>query len=143
MTVEEILGEWDKDSKIDQTELGRESLRVSELHHKYYKMFVGERLARRKLEAELKDLKLRKHEFYLHGPSRETEGEGWRHPGTRPLRSDLGLYTDADEGVQLLTMRIGYQQEKIDLLESIIKLIGARNYAIKNAIDFLRFTNGG
>jgi hypothetical protein len=35
------------------------------------------------------------------------------------------------------------QQEKVDLLESIIKSIHNRGYQLKTALDFLRFTMGG
>ena len=28
--------EWDEDSKIDRSELGEESIKIPQLHHKYY-----------------------------------------------------------------------------------------------------------
>ena len=37
MTLDDIYTEWDKDSKIDQTELAKEALKIPQLHNKYYK----------------------------------------------------------------------------------------------------------
>ena len=41
-----------------------------------------------------------------------------------------------------LSLKIGYQQEKIELLESIIKSLSNRGYNIKAAIDWTKFTMG-
>ena len=54
MNVEQIVKEWDKDSKIDETELGAESAKIPQVHNKYLKIFMGERIALFKLKAESK-----------------------------------------------------------------------------------------
>jgi hypothetical protein len=51
MKIEEILDNWKEDSKIDRTELGDEALKIPKLHHKYYQIYVSERLSVRSLEA--------------------------------------------------------------------------------------------
>jgi hypothetical protein len=33
MTLDDIYTEWDKDSKIDQTELAKEALKILQLHN--------------------------------------------------------------------------------------------------------------
>ena len=40
MTMEEIMEAWSNDSNIDRTELGEESLKIPQLHSKYYKMLI-------------------------------------------------------------------------------------------------------
>ena len=57
MKLEEIFGEWEKDSKVDRTELGDVALNIPKLHHKYFKLFSHERLLLRKLEQDMKKLK--------------------------------------------------------------------------------------
>ena len=47
---------WAEDSKIDRTELGEESIKIPQLHHKYYKMYSLERLNLVKLQEEMKIL---------------------------------------------------------------------------------------
>lgn len=144
MKIEQLFVEWEKDSNIDKTELGDESIKIPKLHHKYYRVFISERLLLRKLEADLKQLKLEKYEFYTQGPSKESKEKGWEIPARGViLKSDLPTYLDADKDIVELTLRIGYQQEKIELLESIIKSLQTRGYQIKAAIDWAKFTMGG
>lgn len=144
MKLEEIFEEWGRDTNIDRTELGEESLRVPKLHHKYLRFFVREKLALRKLEAEMKNLKLEKHEFYTQGPTKETQEKGWKIPAKGLiLKADLPMYMDADPDLVKLSLKIGYQQEKVELLDSIVRTLNNRGYAIKNAIDWARFQAGG
>ena len=144
MNIDEILELWQKDVIIDKTELGNEALNIPKLHHKYYQIFVKERLTLRKFEADFKQLKLDKYEFLTQGPNEETKDKGWRLPAKGMiLKGDIPLYIDADDDIVNLSLKIGLQQEKIELLDSIIKSIMNRNFVIKNAIDWNRFTMGG
>ena len=97
----------------------------------------------RKLEADMKQLKLDKHEFYTQGHTKETQDKGWTLPPKGLiLKADLPMYMDADKEIVSLNLRIGYQLEKIDLLESIIKMVMNRNFQIKSAIDWSKFEQG-
>lgn len=143
MKLEEIFEEWGRDVEIDRTELGEESLRVPKLHHKYLRLFTKEKLALRKLETEMKTLKLDKHEFYTQGPTKETQEKGWVMPAKGLiLKGDIPMYMDADPDIIRLSLKIGYQQEKVEFLESIVRTLNNRGYAIKNAIDWARFQAG-
>lgn len=143
MKIEDIFTEWEVDSRIDRTELGNEALKIPQLHHKYFKIFTHERLVLRKYEAELKQLKLAKHEFFTMGPTEETHAKGWKLPPQgKILRSDVNNYIEADQEIVNLSLKIGIQQEKIELLESIIKSLTNRGFNIKAAIDFERFKVG-
>jgi hypothetical protein len=144
MKFEEIFEEWKKDSEIDQTDLGAESLKIPKLHHKYYMILVAEKATLRKLEYQYKQLKLAKYEFYSQGHTEETKKLGWQLPPRGIiLKADIPLYLESDQDVVDLSLKIGMQQEKVDFLESIIKSFQTRGYLIKNSIDFMRFTMGG
>lgn len=144
MKFEDIFAAWEKDSTIDRTELADESLKIPKLHHKYYSMFVAERATLRKLEADMKKLKLDKHEFFTLGPNEETRDKGWRLPARGMiLKADLPLYMEGDQDIIDLSLKIGMQQEKVEFLESILKTFQTRGYIIKSAIDFTKFTMGG
>ena len=144
MKFEDIFDEWKRDSEIDQTDLGNESLRIPKLHHKYYMMLMAERSVLRKLESQMKQLKLSKYEFYSQGHTEETKKLGWELPPRGIiLKADIPMYLEADKDIIDLSLRIGVQGEKVDFLDSIIKSLQTRNFLIKNAIDFLRWTNGG
>jgi hypothetical protein len=144
MKIENIFEEWDKDTDFDKTELGDEALKVSKLHHKYFRILSQERITRRSLEAELKVLKLEKFEFYTQGPSKESVERGWEMPPIgKVVKSEVNNYMEADRDIITISLKIGIQSEKIDLLESIIKTILSRGYNIKAAIDWEKFKMGG
>ena len=144
MKTEEIFELWEKDSHIDKTELDDESLKIPKLHHKYYQILIGERVRLRNLENEMKSLKLEKYEFFTQGHNEETKSKGWRLPPKGMiLKADIPMYMEADKEIIDLSLKIGIQQEKLELLESIIKTLNNRGYNIRAAIDFIKFTNGG
>ena len=143
MLIDDILELWKEDSKIDRTELGDEALIIPKFHHKYYEILIKEKLLLKKQESELKQLKLEKYEFYTQGPNEETREKGWVLPAKGLiLKADIPMYMDADKDIINLCLKIGYQQEKIELLESIIKSLNNRGYNIRAAIDWQKFTMG-
>ena len=143
MTIDEILENWNVDSKIDKTELGDAALDIPKLHHKYYQIYVKEKMLLRKQESELKQLKLDKYEFLTQGPNEETKDKGWKLPPKGMiLKGDIPMYLEGDQDIINLSLKIGYQQEKLELLDSIIKSVMNRGFLIKSAIDWQKFTMG-
>ena len=143
MKIEDILEQWKIDSEIDRTELGDEALRIPKLHHKYYQIYIQEKLTLRSQDADMKKLKLDKHEFFTQGHTEETRSKMWELPARGLiLKADIPMYMDADKDIIKLSLKIGIQQEKIELLESIIKSLTNRGFQIKSAIDWQKFTMG-
>jgi len=52
------------------------------------------------------------------------------------------MYLDGDSDIISMNLRVAYQQEKIDVLESIIKTISNLGWHVKSAIDFKRMQAG-
>jgi hypothetical protein len=143
MKIEDILEQWKIDSQIDRTELGDAALVIPKLHHKYYEIYIQEKLSLRSYETDMKKLKLEKYEFYTQGHTDQTRSLGWELPARGMiLKTDIPMYMDADKDIIKLSLKIGIQQEKVELLESIIKSLTNRGYQIKSAIDWVKFTNG-
>jgi hypothetical protein len=143
MKIEDILDEWGRDVEIDRTELGEESLKIPKLHHKYLKIMIHEKMRLRKLEYDMKALKLEKYEFFSQGPTKEQKEAGWVLPAKGiVLKQEVPMYLEADKEIVDMSIKIGVQQEKVELLESIMKTIMNRNFILKNAIDFVKFTAG-
>jgi hypothetical protein len=143
MTLDEIFDLWNDDATIDHTELGNAALELAKLHQKYYRILSQERLLYKKLEMELKQLKLEKQEFYGDGPTQEQIEKGWKLPAKgRILKADVGSYVDSDSDVINSTLKLAYQSEKVNLLTDIIKTISNRGFHIKSAIDWERFKVG-
>jgi len=143
MKLEEIQNLWDNDSKIDRTELGEESLRIPQLHSKYFKIYSDERMILRALERSLSILKHKKYEYFNGTISQEAlNSEGWEPNQLKILKSDIPLYIDSDSDIQKLQARIDMQNEKVELVESIIKNLPARGYQINAAISWEKFKVG-
>ncbi len=143
MKFEDIFDEWKTDSEIDKTDLGNESLKIPRLHHKYYMMLVSEKASLKKLDAQMKQLRLSKYEFYSQGHTEETKKLGWELPPRGIiLKADIPMYIESDNDIIDLSLKIGMQGEKVEFLESIIKSLHNRNFLIKNAIDFIKYLSG-
>ena len=144
MKLDDIMSMWEVDAKMDQTELGEESLKIPLLHHKYYKMLVDEGLLYKKLDLDYKSLYKLKYEYYMGILDQETiEQRGWEPNCLKILKADLPVYIDADPELQMIQARIDVQKQKISFIESVIKTISNRGFLIKNAIDWERFKVGG
>tara|TARA_Y100001973_G_C5206924_1_gene342147 strand:+ start:983 stop:1417 length:435 start_codon:yes stop_codon:yes gene_type:complete len=143
MNLEEILDTWASDCNIDRTELGEESLKIPQLHSKYFKIFSTERLAMRKIEESMKELRKLKYQYYDGTLDKyELDEHGWEPNPLKILRGDLKDYVDADKDVIDYNLKLAYAKEKVDLLENIIRSLNTRGYNIKSAIDWEKFKVG-
>lgn len=143
MKLENIFENWNEDSKINRSDLVNESLKISELHNKYHRIFTQERLLLRQLESDSKVLRLDKYEFYTQGPTKDTIERGWKLPPIgKILKTDSSQYIEADKDIIALNLKIGIQQEKIELLDSILKSLASRSFNIRNSIEAMKFENG-
>lgn len=143
MKLEEISQEWIKDSKIDTTELDIESIKIPQLHSKYLKIYFEERRKLKALEFQSKELFLNKYEYYNGRLSdEELEKLNWEPFVKRLMKNEVDLYIESDKEIIQNNMRIVNQKEKLDMLEEILKNLNQRNFQIKNAIDWKKFTQG-
>jgi hypothetical protein len=143
MKLEEISQEWVNDSKIDTTELDIESIKIPQLHSKYLKIYFEERRKLKALEFQSKELFLNKYEYY-HGrlSDEELQQLNWEPFMKRLMKNEVDLYLESDKDIIQTNMRIVNQKEKLDMLEEILKNLNQRNFQIKNAIDWKKFTQG-
>ena len=144
MKIDDVVGMWQKDCKIDETELSLESLNVPALHAKYLKIYSTQRLKLRSLNLKKKELKVKLGDYYkgdLNNPEdlKEIGREPWPK---KVLKQDLYDYVEGDVDMIALNTKIVYQEEFVDVLTEIVKNINGRGYVIKNSIDFLKFTMG-
>jgi hypothetical protein len=52
------------------------------------------------------------------------------------------MYLESDKQIIEKNMKIVMQKEKLAFLEEVIKNLNQRNFQIKNAIDWRKFTQG-
>ena len=143
MTLDQLMEEWRKDSPVDSTELGIASLKIPELHSKYLKVYFEERRKLKGLEFQSKELFLNKYEYYNGRLSEEElNALGWEPFLKRLKKNEIDMYIESDKNIIEKNMRIVMQKEKLDFLEEVIKNLNQRNFQIKNAIEWRKFTQG-
>ena len=143
MKMDELRDHAARDMTFDGTELDRESLRVPQLHNKYLNFLMDERLTSKALQHEYDKLRRTKWEYYTGKMSHEQLRElGWQPFALRILKQDVELYMNSDTDLLAIRAKIEVQNEKVEYLESLIKSIMNRHWAIRSAIDWRKFTNG-
>jgi hypothetical protein len=143
MTLDQLMDEWRKDSPVDSTELAVESLRIPELHSKYLKIYFEERRKLKALEFQTKELFLKKYEYYNGKLSiEELDDLKWEPFQKRLMKNEVDMYLNSDKDIIANNIRIVNQQEKLDFLQEVIKNLNQRNFQIKNAIEWRKFTQG-
>lgn len=144
MNIEQILDEWAKDTDIDRDRLSDESLNISKLHSKYYRIYVKCKMRLIKLQNDKKEMLKTLHEYYEGILDKEELEEMGRKPmNLRILKGDIPKYIDADKEYIELNLKTSLEQEKVSLVESIIKSLHQRGFDIRNAIEFEKFRAGG
>jgi hypothetical protein len=142
MLLKEIQRLWDEDSPIAPTDLINQSLRIPYLHAKYYRVFMDEKMQLLLQADEVRALKFRKTVFFTDGPNGD-EPDGWELPPKgRIMKAEVDRYVDNDPEVVALVQKLQLQTEKTKFVESIISSLTQRGFAIKNALDVMRFQAG-
>jgi hypothetical protein len=143
MKIEDIVSEWDKDCKMDETELGVESTNIPIVHNKYLKIYMGENAQLKRMFAQRNKLKRTLTEYYLGELDQdELEELGRDQFYKKILKNEVETYIESDDTFIDLNLKLALQQEKVNYIEAIIKSINNRGFQIKNAIDWLKFDNG-
>lgn len=145
MNLETIVEEWTKDSKLDDTELDFESLRIPNLHAKYLRHYGETKVRLRSLKIKSKQLQQMLYDYYkgdLNNP--ESLNEIGREPWVKTvLKQDIQMYIDADNDMVKMQSKIALTEETVDVLEQILRSINNRGFLVKNAIEWRRLTNFG
>ena len=143
MKLEEIQEFWNADREIDITELANESVRIPQIHDKYLKIYIDERIRLKGLQFELIKLVRLKTDYYAGKLTQEElEKLGWEQFLQRLLKNEISTYIEADEDVIKTKKNIVLIEEKCYYLDSIIKMISNRGFQIKSAIDWIKYKSG-
>lgn len=141
MNLEKIQEMWEKDSIIDPDNLHDESLKIPQLHSKYYTLHNTITLLREKARESYNKVRLERHNYYTGKASAEVYAED-PFPYKIREKDTLQKYLEADEKLSAIDLKIKYYDVMLKFLEDIIKTIANRTYQIKNAIEWHRFQAG-
>jgi hypothetical protein len=132
---------WQKDSVIDPDNLHDESLKIPQLHSKYYNLYNTIILLREKARDTYNRVRLERYNYYTGKAPAEVYAE---EPFPYKVREKDAIqrHMEADERLSKVDLKIKYYDLMLKFLEEIIKTISNRTYQIKNAIEFMKFTAG-
>ena len=141
MDLEQIQEMWRKDSVIDPDNLHDESLKIPQLHCKYYTIYNTITLLREKAKETYSRVRLERYNYYTGKASAEVYAE---EPFPYKVREKDAIqrYMEADEKVTKIDMKIRYYDVMLKFLEEIIRTISNRTFQIKNSIEWHRFQAG-
>ena len=140
MDLNELQNDVERDLKIDDTELDLESIRTPQLHNKYLKHYTKYSLQLKKAQDDYKELYRIKWEYYT-GKAEPSVYQAEPFD-LKILKSDVGIYLDADKDLQEVGQKEAYLSAVVTYLEKVLREINNRNWNIRNAIEWKKFLHG-
>lgn len=140
MTLEELQELAEKDLKINDTELDLESLKTPQLHNKYMKHLTKFKLMLSKAEAEFAKTKRDLWEYYTGKADASVYAS--KPFDLKILRNDVDQYIQSDEEYIKSKQKMDYLNAVVDYLDRTIRQIQSRDWNIRNAIEWRKFTSG-
>ena len=143
MSIDHLREMVSVDIKIDETDLTTESLKTPQLHNKYLVLYENSKLELQKLQFQEKTLKRDKWLYYT-GKMGDDDlnRKNWEPFDHNILKTDIPMFLDADPDIQQIKAKISLQVSIATYLESVIKIIVGRQWNIKSAIEWIKFTQG-
>ena len=141
MNLEQIQEMWEKDSRIDPDNLHDESLKIPQLHSKYYTLYNTITLLRERAKEQYSKVRLERYNYYTGKASAEVYVE---EPFPYKVREKDAIqrHLEADDKMNKVDMKIKYYDIMHKFLEEIIRNISGRTYQIKKAIEWNKFQAG-
>ena len=141
MNLDKIQEMWERDAVIDPDNLHDESLKIPQLHSKYYTVYNTITLLREKARESYSKIKLERHNYYT---GKATAEEYAENPFPYKVREKDAIqrHLEADEKLNTIDMKMRYYDVILKFLEEIIRNISGRTYQIKNAIEWQKFQSG-
>ena len=141
MNLDKIQEMWERDSHINPDNLHDESLKIPQLHSKYYTIYNTITLLREKARDSYNRIRLERYNYYTgKAPAEVYAAEPF--PYKVREKDAIQRHMDADEKLNTINMKIKYYDTILKYLEEIIRIISNRTYLIKNAIEWNKFQAG-
>lgn len=143
MNIDQIKAQADIDTIINPSNLDEESIKIPQVHNKYLCMLMDEKIVLEALESKLKLLRRDKWLYYSGKMSEEElKQKGWKPFDLNILKQEIDRFIDSDIDVINLSNKVFVQKEKVNYIESVIKIISNKIWNIRANIDWIKFTQG-
>jgi len=144
MTLEELQNAWAEDCIIDDNHLDSESVNTAKLHSKYLNHLIRYKLELAKMKAYYNTLRQSKFRYYRGEMTKEElQLNGWNQwQGVKPLKNEMDEFLSGDNDLNKLEIKANYIQCIVDFLDSVMNQIKARDWQIRNSIEWKKFISG-
>ena len=144
-TLEALDAEWERDSRIDETEAGKELLKISSLNQKYLKVLSHHNLLTKKLEIKYKKQRHIYNEYYsgsLNNPE-DLKEYGFDEPFLVEMgkRGQIPAMLDSTDALNDILIDRITNQEIVDKCTYILKELHSRTFQIRSFIDWYKIMN--
>lgn len=104
---------------------------------------MDEKIILEKYDNQLKILKRDKWLYYSGKMSKEElKNKNWEPFDLAIIKQDVDRFVESDREVIDLSNKLFVQKEKINYIESVIKIIANKIWNIKSTIEWIKFTQG-
>ena len=95
-----------------------------------------------KVQSQIKHTKLYREKWEYYGGKAEAKVYAAKSFDIKVLKTDLGMYINADEEIIELQAKISYYEIVIKYVDGVIKSIDNRGWDIRNTQDWKKFEAG-
>jgi hypothetical protein len=143
MNIEQIKAQAEIDTVIDTNHLDDEASRIPQIHNKYLCILMDEKLVLESFDSKLKILRRDKWLYYSGKLSQEElKQKGWEPFDLNILKQDIDRFIDSDIDIINLGNKVFLQKEKVNYVESVIKIISNKIWNIRSSIEWIKFSQG-
>ena len=140
MTLDELKLQVEKDLKVNDEILDKESFKNQELYAKYLDHKTNFELLLHKAKGDYKVLYRDKWEYY--GGKADAKIYVTKPFDLKVLKTDLNIYIESDEDIIQIEHKVAYLETVVKYIEGVLRSINSRGWDIKNAIDWKKFEAG-
>ena len=140
MDLEKLQEIAERDLAINDTELDLESLKTPQLFNKYMKHLTKFKLMLARAEGDHALIKRNLWEYYTGKSDASVYAE--RPFDLKILKQDVDKYIEADEAFIKSKQKVSYLLTTVDYLDRTMRQINGRDWNIRNAIEWRKFTSG-
>lgn len=141
---EQLMQEWEKDCKVDQTQLSHAMASHPMLHSKYLTLLQTFKVSMRKHIMKYQKMKVTKQRYYNGELTKEElDSFGWQqYLFKRPLKSEMESLLDGDSDLQMIQEQTVYLEMLVQSTESIMRELNSRVYLFKSIVEYQKFLSG-
>ena len=143
MTLDELREQWTIDTALNEDDLSGEALKIPMLHSRYLNELINYKLKQTKVHMDIAQLRALKGRYFRGElTTAELKERGWEQWQYRTLKADIDGLLEADPDLQILITRDQFLKTVVYFLESCMTELKNRNFAIKSAIDWIKWRAG-